>query len=256
MAALAARSGRTRSAWTRSRCRRRSVPPATTLAKGVSGDFAGAIDAAGTTKGVSVTTANFTQSAQNYVRRSPKRIVLIDGEELAPLMVRYGVRVRTRISCEVRLIDEDYFDQEESWAVRQSRNEVRACAAATFAEDWKDAVYEKGETQSFYSAFLDVFGRRRRCVAHYEEYVEKLDNRSGFINLSRPGVLFVEQKSAGCDLDTVTRLSTRTAGPLFDHFDFVSYATFQKIDYISRVTSQKAACRVRYRRRSQPNIFA
>ena len=75
-------------------------------------DFAGAIDAAGTTKGVCVTTANFTQSARDYVRRSPKRIVLIDGEELARLMVRYGVGVRTRISYEVRLIDEDYFDQE------------------------------------------------------------------------------------------------------------------------------------------------
>ncbi len=75
-------------------------------------DFAGAIDAAGTTKGVCVTTANFTQSARDYVRRSPKRIVLIDGQELARLMVRYGVGVRTRISYEVRLIDEDYFDQE------------------------------------------------------------------------------------------------------------------------------------------------
>ena len=48
------------------------------------------------------------------MRRSPKRIVLIDGEELARLMVRHGVGARTRNRYEVRLIDEDYFDQEES----------------------------------------------------------------------------------------------------------------------------------------------
>ena len=44
--------------------------------------------------------------------RSPKRIVLIDGEELARLMVRHGVGVRTRLHHEIKRIDEDYFDQE------------------------------------------------------------------------------------------------------------------------------------------------
>jgi len=83
--------------------------------------------------------------------------------------------------------------------VRLSWNEVRARAAA-FAGDWKDAAYEKGETQSFYNAFFDVFGVRRRSVARYEAHVEKLDNSSGFIDLFWPGVLLVEQKSAGRDL--------------------------------------------------------
>ena len=83
--------------------------------------------------------------------------------------------------------------------MRLSWNEVRARAAA-FAEDWKDAAYEKGETQSFYNAFFDVFGVRRRNVARYEAHVAKLDNRSGFIDLFWPGVLLVEQKSAGRDL--------------------------------------------------------
>ena len=83
--------------------------------------------------------------------------------------------------------------------MRLSWNEVRARAAA-FAGDWKDAAYEKGETQSFYNAFFDVFGVRRRSVARYEAHVEKLDNSSGFIDLFWPGVLLVEQKSAGRDL--------------------------------------------------------
>ena len=83
--------------------------------------------------------------------------------------------------------------------MRLSWNEVRARAAA-FAREWADAAYEKGETQSFYNEFFEVFGVRRRRVARYEEHVAKLDDRSGFIDLFWPGVLIVEQKSAGRDL--------------------------------------------------------
>ena len=83
-----------------------------TVGEGDLCNFAGAIDAAGTTKGVFVTTAGFTRAAKDYVARSPKRIVLIDGEELARLMVRHGVGVRTRVLHEIKRIDEDYFDQE------------------------------------------------------------------------------------------------------------------------------------------------
>ena len=83
-----------------------------TVGEGDLRNFAGAIDAAGTTKGVFVTTAEFTRAAKDYVARSPKRIVLIDGEELAHLMVRHGVGVRTRVRHEIKRIDEDYFDLE------------------------------------------------------------------------------------------------------------------------------------------------
>ena len=83
--------------------------------------------------------------------------------------------------------------------MRLSWNEVRARAAA-FAEEWKDASYEKGEAQSFYNDFFEVFGQRRREVARYEEHVAKLDDRHGFIDLFWPGKLLVEQKSAGRDL--------------------------------------------------------
>ena len=83
-----------------------------TVGEGEVRNFAGAIDAAGTTKGVFVTTSGFTNAAKNYVARSPKRIVLIDGEELARLMVVHSLGVRTRIRHEIKRIDEDYFDQE------------------------------------------------------------------------------------------------------------------------------------------------
>ena len=83
--------------------------------------------------------------------------------------------------------------------MRLSWNEIRTRAAA-FAREWADATYEKGETQSFYNDFFDIFGVRRRTVARYEEHVKRLDNTSGFIDLFWPGVLLVEQKSAGRDL--------------------------------------------------------
>ena len=95
--------------------------------------------------------------------------------------------------------------------MRLSWNEVRT-RAAVFVEDWKEAAYEKGETQSFYNAFFRVFGVQRRSVARYEEHVAKLDNRSGFIDLFWPSVLLVEQKSAGRDL----RKAYEQAGEYFD----------------------------------------
>ena len=84
--------------------------------------------------------------------------------------------------------------------MRLSWNEIRTRAAA-FAREWTGASYEKGETQSFYNDFFQIFGIKRRTVARYEEHVKKLDDRSGFIDLFWPGVLVVEQKSAGRDLD-------------------------------------------------------
>jgi len=80
-----------------------------------------------------------------------------------------------------------------------SWNEIRA-RAAHFAEEWKNARYEKGETQTFYNEFFDIFGVTRRRVASYEEPVKLLGERRGFIDLFWKGVLLVEQKSAGRDL--------------------------------------------------------
>ena len=95
--------------------------------------------------------------------------------------------------------------------MRLSWNEIRA-RAARFADEWRDAAYEKSETQSFYNAFFEVFDVRRRSVARYEEHVRKLDNRSGFIDLFWPGKLIVEQKSAGRDLG-------RAYGQAGEYFD-------------------------------------
>ena len=68
--------------------------PGNAVGEGALRNFAGAIDAAGTTKGVFVTTSSFTASAWEYVRVSPKRIVLIDGPELARLLVSHDLFAR------------------------------------------------------------------------------------------------------------------------------------------------------------------
>ncbi|MYF40812.1 MAG: class I SAM-dependent DNA methyltransferase [Rhodothermaceae bacterium] len=95
--------------------------------------------------------------------------------------------------------------------MRLSWNEIRA-RAAKFADLWQAAAYEKGETQSFYNDFFEVFGVQRRTVARYEQHVAKLGNRSGYIDLFWPGVLIVEQKSAGRNLEA----AKEQAGEYFD----------------------------------------
>ena len=58
----------------------------------------------------------------------------------------------------------------------------------------------EGRDAELHNDFFQIFGVERRTVARYEAHVAKLDNRSGFIDLFWPGVLLVEQKSAGRDL--------------------------------------------------------
>ena len=78
-------------------------------------NFVGALVGVHAEKGVFVTTAAFTASAADYAAQSSKRIVLIDGEQLARLMVHHdvGVRVRDphRPPIVIKGIDEDFFDQ-------------------------------------------------------------------------------------------------------------------------------------------------
>ncbi|WP_026608036.1 class I SAM-dependent DNA methyltransferase [Methylocapsa acidiphila] len=94
--------------------------------------------------------------------------------------------------------------------MRLSWNEIRA-RAARFAEEWASAKYEKGETQSFYNEFFEVFGVKRRKVASFEEPVKLLGEKRGFIDLFWKGVLLVEQKSAGRSL-------ARAKKQAFDYF--------------------------------------
>lgn len=80
-----------------------------------------------------------------------------------------------------------------------SWNEIRT-RALNFSKEFADAHYERGETQTFYNEFFNIFGVNRRRVATFEEPVKKLGDKQGFIDLLWKGVLLVEQKSEGRDL--------------------------------------------------------
>src|SRR5665213_2353262 len=84
--------------------------------------------------------------------------------------------------------------------MRLSWNEIRT-RAAEFSREWKDAGYEKGQTQIFYQAFFHIFGIPVQRVAYFEEPVKTLGAKRGFIDLFWKGVLLVEQKSAGLSLE-------------------------------------------------------
>ena len=73
--------------------------------------FSGSLDDKQTTRGVFITTSNFSEEAKQYVKRIAKQIVLIDGSRLVELLVRYDVGVRVDRLIAVKKIDEDFFDE-------------------------------------------------------------------------------------------------------------------------------------------------
>jgi restriction system protein len=63
-------------------------------------------------KGVLITTSTFTQEAIACVQNLDQRIVLIDGQQLAALMIEHNVGVAIAKTYELKKIDQDFFDGE------------------------------------------------------------------------------------------------------------------------------------------------
>jgi restriction system protein len=74
--------------------------------------FAGALQGQRARKGIFLTTSNFTKDALNYVENIDTKIILIDGQRLAELMIAYNVGANTTAIYEVKKIDSDYFIEE------------------------------------------------------------------------------------------------------------------------------------------------
>lgn len=74
--------------------------------------FAGSLEGHRARKGVLITTSQFSPDALDYVTRIEKKIVLIDGEELAKLMIDYGIGVAADATYEIKRLDTDYFEEE------------------------------------------------------------------------------------------------------------------------------------------------
>lgn len=73
--------------------------------------FSGALDEQKATKGVFITTSTYSKEAKQYVEKLNKKIVLIDGQELARYLIEYNVGVSTKQVYEVKRIDSDYFEE-------------------------------------------------------------------------------------------------------------------------------------------------
>lgn len=71
--------------------------------------FIGSLEGLRARKGVFITTSTFSRDAREYVDRIEKRVVLIDGQELAQLMFEAGVAVTVSARYEVKAVDTDFF---------------------------------------------------------------------------------------------------------------------------------------------------
>lgn len=74
--------------------------------------FVGALAGQGAKKGIFITTSRFTNDAKEYIPRNETKIVLIDGDQLANLLIDYNLGVSTQAVYELKKVDSDYFEEE------------------------------------------------------------------------------------------------------------------------------------------------
>ena len=75
--------------------------------------FAGSLEGQRARKGVLITTSQFSSDAKDYVTRIEKKIVLIDGQQLAQYLIDHGIGVTETATYTVKRVDLDYFSPEE-----------------------------------------------------------------------------------------------------------------------------------------------
>jgi hypothetical protein len=81
-----------------------------------------------------------------------------------------------------------------------SWNEIKSRALA-FSKHWSDACNEAAEAKPFLIAFFEIFGITDKRIASFEHAVKKYGGAAGFVDLFWPGILLVEMKSRGKNLD-------------------------------------------------------
>ena len=72
-------------------------------------DFVGALDGEGVQEGIFITTSDFNPAAKEFAERSSKRVILINGNQLADYMINHNVGVSTTKTYEIKRVDSDYF---------------------------------------------------------------------------------------------------------------------------------------------------
>lgn len=74
--------------------------------------FAGSLEGHRARKGVFITISQFSADAREYVTRIEKKIILVDGQQLANLSIEFGIGVEAVNSYKIHRIDTDYFEEE------------------------------------------------------------------------------------------------------------------------------------------------
>jgi len=74
-------------------------------------DFTGALASKKAKKGIFITTSSFPKSVYEFVGQVEYKIILIDGERLANLMIEHSVGLSTVNTYQVKIIDTDYFEE-------------------------------------------------------------------------------------------------------------------------------------------------
>jgi restriction system protein len=74
--------------------------------------FVGALHGQRAKKGVFITTSSFSADARSYVKSIDPKVVLIDGHDLAEMMIDHGLGVSTVAAYEIKRVDMDYFEGE------------------------------------------------------------------------------------------------------------------------------------------------
>jgi hypothetical protein len=96
-----------------------------------------------------------------------------------------------------------------------SWNEIKS-RALTFSRTWADASNEDSQGKPFWIDFFEIFGITNKRVATFEHAVKKLPGAhartDGFVDLFWPGMLLVEQKSRGKNLDAAVDKAYEASG--------------------------------------------
>ena len=74
--------------------------------------FAGALQGQRARKGIFITTSDFSRDAEEYAARIESKIILIDGEQLAQLLIDHNIGVTPVSNFEIKKIDSDYFTEQ------------------------------------------------------------------------------------------------------------------------------------------------
>ncbi|MFZ2629546.1 MAG: DNA methyltransferase, partial [Rugosibacter sp.] len=81
-----------------------------------------------------------------------------------------------------------------------SWNEIRS-RALSFSKHWADAANEDAQAKPFLIAFFEVFGITDKRFASFEHAAQKYDGSRGYVDAFWPGILLVEMKSRGKNLE-------------------------------------------------------